>query len=454
MSAATEVRPFARPRLADHALMRRHTIDGGERVVIHHASTGALVALDPRSAELTLLADGTRDLDGIALAASRAGLFARQSELDELFAALANADLLADGIAPPAAILPTTPLAPSFAALPVEVLPDYRFTCTGAGACCMQYASIVFGEEDRERARGFFAELPGEARADRVHLPLQSDDATRTAMTLVDGACLQLDAERRCGLHRRGGFEAKPAACRAYPATFVIAGDRVSVSTSVECDCVLTSLSGDSGEPLVTATTGAELPAGLRVRELPAEISWVGDERVPRDRYLDFRREALALVPSANAVCVALSLAKSLRDGAPYALVSSTELDPLVHEPLAAFARAMTAAAEAADSWRSARDRTRLMRREVASAASTLARRGLGVLDSSPFAEAESFTLRAALFGHALADEAPVAALLVDLAVRLLVARELELSGRRALGHPIAVVMAAARGALRNEPSA
>jgi Fe-S-cluster containining protein len=441
-----------RPRLAKHALMRRHAIDGSERVVIHHALSGALVSLDTRSAEIALCADGTRDRDGVALAASRAGCFTRQSEIDELFDALEQADLLADGIAPPTSAPLATPLDSTLSSLPVEVLPDYAFTCSGAGACCMQYASITLGEADRERARGHLTTLPADGSAKRVFLPLQSDDSTRTAMTLVDGACLQLDADRRCGLHRRGGFDAKPAACKAYPATFVLAGDHVSVSSSIECDCVLLSLGSEDGEPLSRARVAADLPLGLQVRRLPEEISWVGDERVPRQRYLDFRRDALAAAASMNPVALALSLARAVRDGGPISPLPTEEMAATLREPLVAFARAMTAAAEAADSWRSPRDRTRLMRREVAIAASTLVRRGPdSALATDPFATAESFTLRAALFGHALADGAPVATALTDLAVRLLVARELELSGRRSLGHPITVVMAAARGALRNE---
>lgn len=439
-----------RPRLAGHALMRRHSIDGSERVVIHHAVSGALVSLDPRSAEIALLADGTRDRDGIALAASRAGCFTRQSEVDALFDALDESDLLADGIAPPAMRPLATPLPPEMATLPVEVLPEYAFRCSGVGACCMQYASIALGEADRERGRGLFTTLAGDPGAKRVSLPLQGDDESRSAMTLVDGACLQLDADNACGLHRRGGFDAKPAACKAYPATFVLAGDRVTVSTSVECDCVLLSLGG-GGEPLARATIAAELPVGIQVRRLPEEISWVGDERVPRHRYLDFRRDALAAGPSTNTVAFALSLARAVRDGKAISTLAPAEVEAMVREPLGELGHSMTAASQAAESWRSPRDRTRLMRREVASAATTLARRGADALDASPFAEAEAFTLRAALFGHALAGGVPFATALTDFAVRLLVARELELGGRRALGHPIAVVMAAARGAFRNE---
>ena len=324
--------------------MRRHSIDGSERVVIHHAKSGALVSLDPRSADIALLADGTRDRDGVALAASRAGCFVRQSEIDALLDALEDADLLADGIAPPMSGPLMTPLEGSLASLPVEVLPDYRFRCSGSGACCMQYASIALGEADRERGRGLFAALAGDGGGKRVWLPLIGDGGARSAMTLVDGACLQLDGEHRCGLHRKGGFDAKPAACQAYPATFVLAGDRVTVSTSVECDCTLSSLGGEAGEPLSRAAIAGELPPGVTLRQLSEEILWVGDERVPLERYLDFRRDALAAGPPANTVAFALSLAETVRAGAPIAPLPETELEKALGDGLAKFAQAMAAA--------------------------------------------------------------------------------------------------------------
>jgi hypothetical protein len=90
----------SRPRLADHALLRRHVTDGQLRYVVHHAGTGALVMLDERAYAIAMLADGTRDVDGIALAASRAGVYERASEIDAVLAALAGADLIAHGVEP------------------------------------------------------------------------------------------------------------------------------------------------------------------------------------------------------------------------------------------------------------------------------------------------------------------------------------------------------------------
>src|SRR5690242_10317977 len=66
-----------RPRLADHVLARRHITGSETVVVLHDQRTGRLVQLGPREWGLLAAADGTRDLDGVVLAARREGAHAR-----------------------------------------------------------------------------------------------------------------------------------------------------------------------------------------------------------------------------------------------------------------------------------------------------------------------------------------------------------------------------------------
>lgn len=439
-----------RPRLGEHALLRRHVIDGVERIAVHHSGSGALVLIEPRACDIALLADGTRDRDGIALAASRAGYFARQSEIDSLLDGLDQAGLLVDGIeCGPLGSSPITPLAGALADVPVEVLPGYRFECSGAGACCRQYASIALGADDVSRARSAFATLPGDTAARKVTLPLYGGlDSGRQAMTLVDGDCLQLLPSRRCGIQERAGYEAKPSACRAYPATFVFDGVRVRVSTSVECDCVLQSLERTSGAPLSTATRVSELSSGISIRELPLSIRLTDEQEVERARYLEISDEIGAAARGRPAIERAVALAAALAGGA-----SSGDLASALLPRVQALATSMEAAASAANLWRSKSDRTRRMRQQVAVASKALLARGLAAtLAVDPRPEAETFALDAALFGHQLAGGAPVAEALLDLAARLLVAREMSISGGSELGDPITVVMAATRGATTLAP--
>lgn len=88
-----------RPRLADHALARRHLAGGEPRVVLHDTRKGGLIALGPREWTLFSCADGTRDLDGIVAAAARAGAHARAPALGAFLEQLHGAGLLADGTA-------------------------------------------------------------------------------------------------------------------------------------------------------------------------------------------------------------------------------------------------------------------------------------------------------------------------------------------------------------------
>ena len=93
-------------------------------------------------------------------------------------------------------------------------------------------------------------------------------------MTLVDGACAYLASDGHCRLHAVAGAEAKPWPCRAYPATFVEDGETVRVSVSIECACILASIGGTEGEPLVppSARTIADLAGVPRVARLPEPI--------------------------------------------------------------------------------------------------------------------------------------------------------------------------------------
>ncbi|WP_437580493.1 hypothetical protein [Sorangium sp. So ce887] len=67
----------ARPRLAAHVLARRHLVGEDERVILHDLRSGQLLQLGPREWALVSAADGTRDVEGIAIAAAREGAHAR-----------------------------------------------------------------------------------------------------------------------------------------------------------------------------------------------------------------------------------------------------------------------------------------------------------------------------------------------------------------------------------------
>ena len=180
----------ARPRLAAHVLARRHLVGDEERVILHDLRSGQLLQIGPREWVLLSAADGTRDVEGIVIAAAREGAPARVPAAEAFFAQLHAAGLLGaedagEEASPWAPAKPASPAAsdsPAAPALdpgegdprerPLEVLPDFSLHCDGRGSCCRIYASILFDPEEAARARALRPEvLGGGARHERAFTP-------------------------------------------------------------------------------------------------------------------------------------------------------------------------------------------------------------------------------------------------------------------------------------------
>jgi lysine-N-methylase len=265
-------------------------------------------------------------------------------------------------------------------------------------------------------------------------------------MTMTDGACLQLGTDSRCGLELRGGPLAKPVGCRSYPATLVDDGESIRVSVAPECDCVFESRAGGALERLVGGASAADIEAGLGVRRLADRVEIAPERFVTRSEYAAWSRRVAAGVEPADVPERTVSLAAALARGelADWPPEGSAEADAILDESVRTFAATMQRAAASAESWRSQRDRTRVLRRAVADAAAA-ATRGRSAAVALP--DDEALVVRAAIFGHQVAGGADVAGALAALAARLVVARLM--AGRSPeLGHPIAAVLAASRGAI------
>ena len=162
----------ARPRLASHVLPRRHVVDGDERVVLHDLGTGRLVQIGPREWGLLAAADGTRDLDGIVLAAAREGAHARAAALEGFLAQLHQAGMLEDGVeeAPSPAVMAEgeAESRDDPAARPLVPLPGFGLHCDGSGSCCRFYGTVIFGPVEAARARALLPMVrEGGARHER-----------------------------------------------------------------------------------------------------------------------------------------------------------------------------------------------------------------------------------------------------------------------------------------------
>ena len=429
--------PFpSRPRLADHVLVRRHFVtrddetEPQETIVLHDTRTSEVLRFSARVLGLLAAADGTRDVDGIALAAARAGVLHRRSELRGMLDELHARGLLVDGIDAPVAaeVAVETTVAPD---RPLRALPDFALVCDGSGAFCRQYSSIAFTAAEALRARTFVPIVRGGlVPPDRVFLPLAGltppgPAPHAHAVAMVDGACAFLD-DGRCAIHAVGGLEAKPRPCAVYPATFVDDGESIRVSIKVECSCVVKSLavhtSGSPGAALLPANVrgAADLDDAVQVRALPA--------RIPLDRngatwtraaYVAWSEAFYARISGSPDIArTFVSEAAALAPGADEKLV------PLV----AAFHARALSSADTADEWRGTNDVARIGRRRVADAAKLLVDRLRGDARGLPpptQPDVEAFYGRAAIFGHHLVGDGPrtLVDALVDRAVRVLVAR-------------------------------
>ena len=467
--------PFpARPRLGDHVLARRHFIGGEERVVLHDLRTGRLVQIGPREWTLLAAADGTRDLPGIVLAAAREGAHAREPALRAYLAELHQAGLLEGDPADR-----DTPLnnvndagegasaPPSPPDRPLSLLPDFSLHCDGSGSCCRLYASILFAPAETARARALLPLLlDGGARPDRVFLPEHGPGPATAgaAVALVDGRCAYLADSGWCALHTKAGAAAKPLGCSLFPASFLDDGERVRVSTWVECACVLASVGRPGGAPLIApeARVRADLDPTVHIARLPETALLRGEERAPTALLRRLMDDLLAS-PSPPDVPRALwSLADRLErrglderasqrfDPAPPA-IDPEALRPWIE---ALHARASRRAAED-EVWRSEADLARITTRAIADTAAALLLPGaLAALLASPAPApaSEAFSLRATLHGLRLIGELPLVQALRDQAVRLLVARALPATFAaltatdRAFQHPLALLEAMLRG--------
>ncbi|MFO0611737.1 MAG: YkgJ family cysteine cluster protein [Polyangiaceae bacterium] len=458
---------MSRPRLSDRCLPRLHFTEGRCVVVLHDRETGDTHAVGPSEWVLLSLADGTRDLDGVLLGAQREGVNVDRPALEALLAEVGSVGLLAEGPRPRAQRALNDDDA---RARPIRRLPGYAFRCDGRGSCCRSYSSIVFTPLEAARAR---ASLPmvldGGARHEHAFTPESgAGPCTRSAIALVDGGCAYLDGSA-CGLHRTPGPRVKPLGCAVFPTLFVDDGAEIRAAVSVECGCVLASVTASDGAPLVPdhVATSADLEEGVAIERLPEQLPITARETAPRATYVAWGDRVLARLeaePVEDAARLAWDLAGAIEaQGTDHAWPSAarpTEIAPdLVAERIAGLGVRATERLRADSTFRGPTDLTRRATACVAASAELLAEREIlaAILaGAGAMAEQERFYLRAVLFGQQLAS-APLDHGLRDRAVAMWVARAFPLAARAlypdtdeiGFEYPLALVEMLLRNGLR-----
>lgn len=463
-----------RPRLADHVLARRYLAGDREHVVLIDQRSGRRVQLGPREWGIIACADGTRDLEGIALAAAREGAHARLATVEAFFAQLNTAGLLSDDPLPSpgeggrdtitdeAFIPPDRPLAP---------LPGFSLHCDGRGSCCRLYITIAMSPLEAARARSLLPHvLGGGDRHERAFTPERgSAPCGGSAVALVDGRCAYLGDDGRCGVHARGGADQKPLGCAAYPAIFVDDGESIRVSINVECACVAASAGRSDGAPLLPegAKVRADLDPALVIDRIPDHLVVHAGDLRPRADLFAWERAIAARLPFHDTARAMWSIAGALERGSlgvPADLDARPDPKAIAARVRALGERAKHRVREDA-SFRSKSDLALRAARWIAETCELLLAAGVldALLDTPSLApEVEELVVRAALHGHTLISRGPVAEGLYDRAVRLYVGRALPALFARlpegdldpACDQPIALVEAVARGyALTSELS-
>jgi lysine-N-methylase len=456
----------ARPRLAPHVIARRHVVDGADGVVLHDLATGGAVRIGPREWGLLAAADGTRDLEGIVLAAAREGAHARAEALAGFFAQLHAIGFLADGVEEPAEVERDA----IDLEMPLDPLPGFTLACDGSGSCCRFYGTVMFSPVEAARARALLPLVCGGGeRHERAFTPEHGSGPTGgSAVAMRDGRCAYLAEDNRCALHAAGGAGAKPIGCATFPTIFTDDGERVRVSVAVECACVLASVDREGGAPLVPegARARRDLDATLDVVTLPDPLEIAPDRAVRRAEYLAWSRRVASLARTIDVAASLRALAAAIdRDGldGDAAERAWSSPDPLRARELLPWIEALyrrAAKREREDAaWRSERDLARFTVRWIAGAAREL--RDPDALDAllrapSPAARSEDFYVRALLHAHRIvvAPTRPLTVSLRDRAARIVIARALARAYAAsapgeldpACAHPLALVEAALRG--------
>jgi Fe-S-cluster containining protein len=121
--------------------------------------------------------------------------------------------------------------------LPIETLPESRFQCQGSGDCCRSYLLGPIFSHDVERIQALdperhFPRLAGEGFYVDAKTP---EGAPVRFLRTIDGRCVFLENDGRCGLHARFGPESKPYVCRLFPWTRLSTIEGIKIYDEGEC---------------------------------------------------------------------------------------------------------------------------------------------------------------------------------------------------------------------------
>lgn len=437
--------------MADHIYARQHLARGQVFVILHDTQNGGFVQIDRNAWAVLERTDGTRDLEGVALAMSRIGPRPGHATLEAFFGELDALGMLVDG--PPMYDPDAAPPQPRPAGCdpqrPIVPLPDYRWQCDGSGGCCSWFGSIQLTPADARRALAVWADSPiPDLPLERLLMPYSGSAPQPIRVpALRDGACCFLQTDGGCGIHARAGAAAKPFGCSSFPQRLVDDGVEVRASVVTECACVLDPAT-DAAEPVTAmGLVVADVPALERILSLPETIGWTERSRVPREHLRAWIHAHLAYAAPDDGAAWCWSLADAIESAAGEEPCNGTQPRAWLVE---LHRRAQKVHAQES-AWRSGSDLGHLALAWVVLASQALAEGTVELLPPDPAERPrEALFIRAAWWGYLDAERFPWTRCLRDRAIRLWLGRAMSSLRPHGLDtpafrHPLALVDAILR---------
>lgn len=140
-----------------------------------------------------------------------------------------------------------------------------RWRCHQRGDCCRGHRVRLDAVEQRRIHKALVAD--GDPRAElMLDDRLEQDDGWRY-LPIVDGTCVFLAEDKRCGLRRRDPAAAYPAVCQRFPYLSILTPDRHLLGLTLSCPTALGLFADEAAFEVVVEPEG-EPPTDF--------VSWVG----------------------------------------------------------------------------------------------------------------------------------------------------------------------------------
>lgn len=158
----------------------------------------------------------------------------------------------------------------------LDISYDVRFTCQQCGDCCRGLnVTLLPGEKERLEAFDWASASPRLAEEDLfVPVPARGGPAGPLFhLAQREGSCVFLEEDRRCLIHDRLGYAAKPLVCRQFPLVFAEEPSTTVVSASFACRSVAEHVGRPLRDQEVEIRALLEDPLGQEVRDKGVQVS-------------------------------------------------------------------------------------------------------------------------------------------------------------------------------------